>query len=186
MSIFEINVESKLWSLFLKTYELFITGLKLPSQVMKLCGESMLNSKLVKAASQKPKWNTVIEPRITEGAGGKKYFLWSPPPEWSSELEFHSTDLIKGGNIETQVHMQMKTNTWCYGLQMSVGWKWWCCSQVMLKQMACELQQVPEEQNEWNLLLPWGSQLELDLSLIQLHFLLFTGIQIQGSLCSHL
>jgi len=37
---------------------------------------------------------------------------------------------------------------------MAVGWKCWCCSQVILKQMACELQQVTEKQKEWNLLLP--------------------------------
>lgn len=68
---------------------------------MKLCEESILNSKLVKAPSQKPKCNTVIEPNITEEAGGKQYFLRCPPPEWSPEFEFHSTDLIKGGNTET-------------------------------------------------------------------------------------
>lgn len=84
------------------------------------------------------------------------------------------------------MHMQMKANTWRYGLQMAVGWKWWCCSQDILKQIACELEQEPEEQNEWNILLPRGWQLELDLSLTQLHFLSFTGIQIQGSFCSHM
>lgn len=39
----------------LKTYELAITGLKLLCQIMKLCGESIVNSKLVKAAKPEAK-----------------------------------------------------------------------------------------------------------------------------------
>lgn len=117
---------------------------------------------------KKPKWNAVTEPNLTPGTGGKKSFFtistsWMKPwtgisqywPNWRRQQLYSCAD-IDG----------------------------WCWSQVMLKQMACELQQVPKEQNEWNFLLPWESQLELDLSLTQLHFLSFTGIQIQGFLCS--
>lgn len=110
---------------------------------------------------------TVIEPNVTQGTGGKSYFydlyLLNEALNWNvrvlTELKETTIKLMFQCRWVVLVTSHAETN----GL--------WTLSGAR----RTERRELP---------LPRESQPQLDLSLTQLHFLSFTGIQTQGFLCS--